>query len=365
LKKLVAVSTLVVALVGGPSAVAKPGDLIAGNASGSNVLRINVKTGDASVLSADSEFSDPSGIAFDQGDNVFVADYDADPEGAIFVLPQGRSSATFLAGGDPILQPIQVEWVPDGFVYASDNDSAVVNRINPNTGALTSLLGTSDLTNLVGIDAAQNGSLYVGGFEPDDDASIVLLNPRTGTFREITSGPPLEDPYTIDVAPNGKLFVGDDSALTNGAVIQVNPKTGAQDVVSEGGLLSEPLVAAVHPNGKVYVADFTDDRIISVNPKTSAQKLVSADPLIDGIEGMAVEPPNCDGRVANIVGSNKKDKLKGSRFADVIAGLKGNDKIKGLKGHDRLCGGKGKDKLKGGPGKDKLNGGPGKDKERQ
>jgi streptogramin lyase len=364
-KQFVTVSTLVVALVVATSAAAKPGDLIAGNASGSNVLRINVKTGDASVLSADSEFSDPSGIAFDQRRSIFVADYGADPEGAIFRIPRGGGSATFLAGGENILQPIQVEWLPDGFVYASDNDSGRVNRINPKTGAVSTLLADTDFTSLVGIDAAANGQLFVGGFGPSD-AEIVSVNPKTGAHRVIASGPPIEDPYTIDVDPKGKLLVTDDSALSSdGAVIRVDPKTGAQEVVSTGGLFNDPLAGAIHPNGKFYVADFGSDQIISVNLKTGAQELVSDDPLITGIEGIAVEPPKCKGRVANIVGSNKKDKLKGSKFADVIAGLKGNDKIKGLQGKDRICGGQGNDKLKGGKGKDKLDGGPGKDVERK
>jgi sugar lactone lactonase YvrE len=364
-KQLVTVLTLIVALVAATSAAAKPGDLIAGDASGSNVLRINVKTGDASVLSADSEFSDPSGIAFDQRGSIFVADYGADPDGAIFRIPRASSSATFLAGGDTILQPIQLEWLPDGFVYASDNDSSRVNRINPKTGAVSTLFADTDFTDLVGIDAAANGQLYVGGFGPSD-AQIVSVNPSNGAHHVIATGPPIEDPYTIDVAPNRDLLVTDDSALSgDGAVIRVDPKTGAQKVVSTGGLFDDPLAGAIHPNGKFYVADFGNDEIYSLNLKTGAQELVSDDPLIDGIEGIAVEPPKCKGRVANIVGSKKKDKLKGSKFADVIVGLNGNDKINGGKGKDRICGGKGKDKLKGGKGRDKLDGGPGKDVERQ
>jgi parallel beta-helix repeat protein len=70
----------------------------------------------------------------------------------------------------------------------------------------------------------------------------------------------------------------------------------------------------------------------------------------------------CAGKVATIVGSNAKDRLKGTRKRDVIAALAGNDTVRGLRGNDIICGGKGKDKLLGGPGRDKLIGGPGRDK---
>jgi hemolysin type calcium-binding protein len=70
----------------------------------------------------------------------------------------------------------------------------------------------------------------------------------------------------------------------------------------------------------------------------------------------------CAREVATIVGSNAKDRLKGTRKRDVIAALAGNDTVRGLRGNDIICGGKGRDKLLGGPGRDKLLGGPGRDK---
>ena len=65
---------------------------------------------------------------------------------------------------------------------------------------------------------------------------------------------------------------------------------------------------------------------------------------------------------ATIVGTNKKNRLRGTRRADVIVGLGGNDTISGLNGNDIVCGGKGDDKVSGGSGKDKLYGDSGKDR---
>jgi hypothetical protein len=91
----------------------------------------------------------------------------------------------------------------------------------------------------------------------------------------------------------------------------------------------------------------------------------------------------CGGKVATIIGTAKRNRIKGTKRRDVIVGLGGNDVIRGLagndiacggagndlllggKGRDRLISGPGKDRLIGGPGKDRLIGGPGKDIQRQ
>jgi hypothetical protein len=69
----------------------------------------------------------------------------------------------------------------------------------------------------------------------------------------------------------------------------------------------------------------------------------------------------CAGKKATVVGTNGKDKLKGTKGRDVISAGAGKDTVKGKKGNDLICGGKGRDKIAGGPGKDKLRGGAGND----
>jgi len=80
--------------------------------------------------------------------------------------------------------------------------------------------------------------------------------------------------------------------------------------------------------------------------------------------------PKCQGRRATIVGTQGKDRIKGTMRADVIVAKGGNDRINGRGGKDVICagggddvviGGKGEDRLDGGPGSDVLSGGPGND----
>jgi uncharacterized delta-60 repeat protein len=79
--------------------------------------------------------------------------------------------------------------------------------------------------------------------------------------------------------------------------------------------------------------------------------------------GSKAKVPRCARKKATIVGTNRADRLKGTRRNDVIIALGGNDKIDGGRGNDLICAGNGNDSLKGGAGKDRLYGQSGKDTE--
>ena len=63
----------------------------------------------------------------------------------------------------------------------------------------------------------------------------------------------------------------------------------------------------------------------------------------------------------HIVGSKKKDIIKGTGGRDIICGLGGNDVLRGLFGNDVILGGDGDDRILGGHGNDKLKGEDGND----
>jgi Ca2+-binding RTX toxin-like protein len=69
----------------------------------------------------------------------------------------------------------------------------------------------------------------------------------------------------------------------------------------------------------------------------------------------------CFGKTATILGTNGKDRLRGTPRADVIVGRGGRDRIHGRGGNDRICGADGHDTLRGGPGKDRVKGNGGSD----
>ena len=98
-----------------------------------------------------------------------------------------------------------------------------------------------------------------------------------------------------------------------------------------------------------------------------------------GVPGAGPTVPRCAGKRATIVGTARRDLLRGTRRADVIVALGGNDRVKppaattwsaagparqpaGESGRDRLLGGPGNDHLTGGPGNDRLLGQSGRDR---
>jgi hypothetical protein len=71
--------------------------------------------------------------------------------------------------------------------------------------------------------------------------------------------------------------------------------------------------------------------------------------------------PKCAGVVANKVGTNGADTIRGTAGRDVIVARGGNDKVNGRGGNDIICGGAGADRLSGSSGSDKLLGQDGAD----
>jgi Ca2+-binding RTX toxin-like protein len=363
-KKAGLIAGIVAALaIGAAPAAAKPGDIVAGDSTNSTVVRINAKTGATSVISDDPQFGRPSDTVFGRDGTIYVTDYGVH---AVFSVDP-KTGATDLVSDDPLFD------TPDGIAMGPDGDLYVTNVDAPN-GLLRVDL-PSGSTSVVSDDPLLGGG-PIGVVVPPDGIPIVAdtdliarVNPTTGAAVAISDpGDGLEGGDGLARGADGTLYFASQSGLLQA----VDPATGA---VTD-------LTGAIEYDGYGLAFDFHRRVVFGAGSDLDALDLHSGD--IESVatdvgdngypEGFEVEPPKCKGKTATIVGSTKKDKLKGSKFKDVIATLGGNDKVNAKGGNDIVCGGKGKDKLKGGKGrdklfgqagKDKLNGGPGKDKERQ
>jgi Ca2+-binding RTX toxin-like protein len=332
-----------VALLVASPAAAKPGDLIVGASFEAGVVRVDPATGTITTISDDADFSAPSGTTFAPNGDLFVADYNV----GVLRIPKGSSAATEIAGFPTVEQAVFVHYHPDGFLYQPDflADDTPVFRIST-SGSVTPFVDDEPLLPApFGVEVGHSGALYVS----DLGGRIVEIDPKTRAVSTVaTVG---VDLYGLGLTPKGRLLVADQD---DDRIVEVNPKTGAQRTLADD-LPSAPYEAAEAPNGKLYVIG---DEITEINPKTGSRRLVAN----QSGEGLEIEPPKCKGKLATIVGSTKKDKLKGSKFADVIHTLGGKDRVNAKRGKDIVCGGKGKDKLKGGGGRDKLFGQGGRDK---
>jgi hypothetical protein len=238
-------------------------------------------------------------------------------------------------------------------LYAPDFEVPAIFRLSP-AGNPTALDLSNSTIQPFGIEVDHSASLVVS----DNVAGkLFRVNSATGAVRQIGSGAPFDSPYGIDIDPKGRILVADETSPN--VIYRVNPDTGKAHPLASGGLLTDATQPAVAPNGKIFVAAGSAG-VIRVNPKTG-HKIKVAGSSGGYFEGIEVEPPRCFGEMAVNVGSERADKLAGSRFGDVVAGLAGRDVIKGRRGNDLICTGPGNDRVIDTRGKNKIVCGPGED----
>jgi Ca2+-binding RTX toxin-like protein len=334
-------------------ATATPGDLIVGDSDTPSLVRVK-PSGNVRTISTETDFDGPAGSTFTANGSLFLADYSAfSNNGAIFdvELPSGEVAPLVQADAD-MPQPVFVDWHPNGFLYVADFQSNHLLRIDPQGNDAEPIADDADI---FGITSLPNGNLLTSTL----DGEFLLFGPEGVDAQGImVSGDPLTDAYGLSVDARGRVLI----AEQGGDIARLTVGTGRIKRVADGGagLLESSAQAVEMPSGKIAVAA-GDNGVVIVNPRTGGKRRLTEAGEIAYAEGITIEPPKCKGRLANIVGTNGRDRLKGSRFPDVIAGLGGRDTIKGLGGNDRLCGNGGGDALFGGPGTDRLSGGPGHD----
>ena len=423
------VATLIVALVITPAgtaagAVLKPGDILvatfddnAGDAR-QGVVKVDPVTGKMSLISSNEQAINASSMLFDGPWDLTLM-----PNGELMVTNQNNGVvAVDPATGKQRLvsnnsQPVNASSMhfsfPTGIVRLPDGDLAVSNngppsgilRVDPGTGRQSILssnaqpvnVGTAYYSDPYDVAPGPGRSLVVSDHGAFGDGGLISVDPSTGKQTKLSSNdqPVNASSQLFDGGVSsaqlyrGTIYVTDSGLL---GVIGVDPATGKQRLVSSndqpinsGSMhFFSPYGLAIEPaGGRILVTDELglggDGGLLSVSPTTGKQSIFARnlDPpnagsseLITYPDGIMVVPPKCGGLYPTIVGTSRRDKIKGTPFPDIIAGLGGRDTIRGLGGADRLCGGpgpdlliggKGKDRLLGGPRRDRLRGGPGRD----
>jgi uncharacterized delta-60 repeat protein len=275
--------------------------------------------------------------------------------------------------------------------YTSVGGDVVVMRFNP-TGAADKTLddtfdgdgkrtidygGTNDEAE--GVLVQPDGRIVLAGYgTAKTDFAVTRLNPDGSDERSFgIDGTAVVDVGGSDFAraavlqPNGKIVV---VGYTSGggaaglAAVRVQPGGVLDSTFSFDGkttlaFASKGQAAALQPDGKIVVAGTT-----TMGNDIAVARLEGDPPPAGGGGpggrggGPGSRVPTCASRRATIVGTGRRDRLRGTRRVDVIAALGGNDRVLAARGNDRVCGGPGKDRLAGGAGNDRLLGGPGADR---
>jgi len=186
-----------------------------------------------------------------------------------------KAVRTFAAG---LQNPFGVAVSPTtGLVYISDVGTNCIHTVDPRTGAVTILAGSSGVAGFAdgigtaaqfhypqGIAVSPSGDIYVAD---SLNHKIRKINPTT---KEVTTFEGFYFPMCIAVSPQGSVYV---SEVHNHRILQLDPTTGAVEVFAGSGeegfaegarataQFSSPMGIAVSPSGNVYVADMDNHRI--------------------------------------------------------------------------------------------------------
>ena len=195
-----------------------------------------------------------------------------------------------------VAQPGQLVIADSGAFSATRNSGGLI-RVDPSTGAQTTISEGNNFVTPHGVAFDHNGQILVTDVNAfGGSGGVIRVDPRTGAQTVVSKGGFFKTPVGIAVEPSGNIVVADDDLTFGqpnyGGVIRVNPVTGAQTLLSRAGYFVDPYGIAVQPNGNILVADqdaFPDGSVacansiptngsggvFRVNPFTGAQSIVS------------------------------------------------------------------------------------------
>ncbi|HXJ23007.1 MAG TPA: hypothetical protein VMT03_22500 [Polyangia bacterium] len=206
------------------------------------LLRVTLTGNITALTSSVTSFQRPYGLAYDATNDILYSETDANPSGNhdITTATVWRIDRT---SGQPSTVKANIGGfrsifaLPDGHIVLSDRGNHVVNLLDPATGSVTPLAGSSQC---------------VGGVN------------GTGAQAEFTS------PYGAGLLPNGDLVIADDQLrvlrrVTLAGVVTAFAGDGGPAGTIDGPAASarfvQPRGVAVDAAGNVYVADTGSRRI--------------------------------------------------------------------------------------------------------
>jgi len=237
---------------------------------------------------------DPSGIAVDSADNIYVAACPISPqsEGVFRITPAGVVTQVLDSTGDGLNSancPVGVAVDSADNVYVATFLSDNVFQISP-SGVVTEVLNASGgdgavLMGPMGVAMDADDTVYVTGHLSDN----VFALPAVGGVQVILdaggggTGTPLQGPFGVATDATGNVFVAGFDVDT---VFKVTPANATSIVLGPAGAgaglpLAAPHGIAVDAVGDIYVTGNESDNVFRVTP--SGVVTVIADVTGDGV----------------------------------------------------------------------------------
>ena len=273
----------------------------------------------------DARFSSPEGVAVAPDGALYVADRSngrirrVDPVTAAVSTLAGDGTAGFADGDGGAAQfngLLGVAVAPDGTLYVADANNHCIRRIDPVTGAVSTLagdgtagfadgVGTSARFNFpVGVTVALDGTLYVADaanhrirrIDPATAAVSTLAgNGAAGFHDEVGAFARFAAPSGVTVALDGTLYVAD---AGNHSIRRIDPVTAAVSTLAGDGTagfvdgvgttarFNRPVGVAVASDGVLYVTDVINNAIRRIDPGSAVVGTVAGDGTPGFVDGV-------------------------------------------------------------------------------
>jgi len=258
--------------------------------------------GFADGVGTTAQFLEPAGLAMAADGTLLVADRlnhrirRIDHVTAAVTTVAGDGTAGFADGVGSVARfnfPSGVAVAADGSVYVVDTQNHRIRRINPATGVVTTVAGdgTAGFADGIGsaarfnfptgLAAAEDGTLYVA--DPSNER-LRRIDPGTGavtTIRQFVGSSPL----AVAVAPNGTVYLALVNEAQGGWILQLDPTTGVTSDLAVGSL-GFPAGVTVTPDDRLFVTDQVDHRIRQFDIATGALTILAGTGMAGFADGV-------------------------------------------------------------------------------
>ena len=258
---------------------------LAGDATGS-AIAYSPSTIYPSALTP-SGLSHPAGLAFDNSNNLYIADQN---NHQIVVMRNISNPQPVALGNFVTTQPTGVATDAQGNLYIVDFYNQYVIKVTPSGS--TSNAGVSSeidvnangdaLSSASGIAATDRGDLYIA--DKGHSRIVEVTAERVSSVLD-TGALTLNSPEGVAVDSKGNIFIAD---TFNDRVVKV-AFDGNASVVSTGSFtLSRPKAIAVDSIGNLFVADSGNNRVIQVTKDGTGSVIQNSAVSSNNLEGIAI-----------------------------------------------------------------------------
>jgi sugar lactone lactonase YvrE len=268
-------------------------------------------SGSTDGTGTDARFYNPSGVATDSADNVYVADTYNDtirkitPAGVVSTLAGSAGNfgnADGLGAAARFATPTTLAVDGAGNVYVTDTFNNTIRKITPG-GVVGTLSVAASFNSPMGVAIDRAGSIYV----VDDGSRIVkiasggavsTLAGSGGTFGSADGvGTAASFNYPTGLAADvaGNVYVAD---ARNNTIRKITPAgvvstvagsagvTGSADGVGAAAAFEGPSGLAIDGAGNIYVADTYNSTIRRINPQGAVSTLAGAAEVAGSANGV-------------------------------------------------------------------------------